>query len=317
MTHEHYEAKPGVLVLSADLVGGFVPPDVQINHVTLTKIYGDGKVVFVDPAKGPSEICQGHLDAKKITQLFDLLQAKGFFEFSDSYFTPGPTDMPTTVVTATRRGKQEKQVGAYGGALSAPPGFMDCYHALLYPQIQPSDIKKYVRKPISAEELAAGHYHGFEYQKKLNTPQDWVWVDAGRNSQWHRPEAQTHTVALDSGFMIPPVDNCRHIRISYTTSPMTAGSMIQYDRNSMSPNEFGDVGVTTRVYYAPRLAHFTLIETKGDKHLFSIAVPGTSGTKLRLVVIGDLARPSGGRLLALDDHAAIQHIYPLEFVAEK
>lgn len=316
MTHKGYETKPGVLVLSADLAGGFVSPEVMINHVTLTKIYGDGKVVFMDPAKGVSEICEGHLDSRKIAEVFELLQAKGFFGFSESYFKHGPTDLPTNVVTATRHGEHEKRVGCYGGALSAPPGFMDCYQALLYPQIQPSDVQKYVRHSISAHDLEAGFYYGFEYQKKLNTPRDWVWREAGKSSRWHKPEAQAHTVTLDSGFMIPPVDNCRHIRVHYSNDPASAGSTIQLDRNSMSPNEFGDIGITTLIYFTPRPATFTLLETKENKRLFSITVPGYSGPKLRLVVIGALAKPSGGRLLVVDEHDAIQSIYPLQVVAQ-
>jgi len=312
MTGKAYETNPDTVVLSADLVGGFVTLETLINHVTLTKIYGDGRVVFVDPAKGSSEISEGHLDARQLSHLFELLQAKGFFKFSETYIKHGPTDLPSNVVTATRRGEHEKPVSCYGGALSAPSGFMDCYQALLYPHLQPSDVKTYVRQPITDQELAAGSYYGFEYQKKLNTPQDWVWLEAGRSSRWHRPAVSAHTVTLDSSFMIPPVDGCRHIRVHYVNTPTATGSTIQFDRNSMSPNEFGDVGITTLIYFAPRAATFTLLETKGDKRLFSITSPGYTGPKLRLVVMGDLAQPSGGRLLVMDAHDAIQNLYPLQ-----
>jgi hypothetical protein len=43
-------------------------------------------------------------------------------------------------------------------------------------------------------------------------------------------------------------------------------------------------------------------------------VPGYSGPALRLVVIGDPAKPSGGRLLVTDAHDAIQNIYSLQVV---
>lgn len=311
MLDKLYDTNPGVLVLSADLAGGFVAPQVLINHVTLTRIYGDGKVVFVDPAKGSGEIHEGHLDAHQITQLFELLQGKGFFGFAESYFKPGPTDMPTYIATATRAGEHEKRVGCYGGPVSAPPGFMDCYQALLYPQIHPSSVKTYVRQPITDHDLAAGFYYGFEYQKKLNTPRDWVWIEAGRSSQWRRPEAQPHTVTLDSGFLTPAVDGCRHIAVRYSQDP-AAGGTILFDRNTMSPDPFGDIGVTTLIYFAPRPATFTLIEAKADKHLYSVTVPGYTGPALRLVVFGDLAKPSGGRLLVVDGHGAIQDIHPLQ-----
>jgi hypothetical protein len=316
MTDKGYEPGPGLLVLSADLTGGFAPPETLINRVPLTRIYRDGRIVFVDPARGSSEIFEGHLDARKISQLFELLQAKGFFGLSGTYVRYVPTDLPSNVVTARRRGEPEKRVSSYGGVLSAPAGFMDCYQALLYPQLQPSDVKAYVRRPITDQELEAGSYPGSEYQKKLNTPRDWVWVEAGRSSQWRRPEAHAHAVTLDSGFMIPPIDGCGHLRVHYRNSPAAAGSTVQFDRNAMSPNEFGDIGTTTLMYFAPRTATFTPLENKGGEHLFSITVPGYSGPKLRLVVMGDLAQPSGGRILAMEDHGVIQNIYPLQPVPE-
>jgi hypothetical protein len=181
-----YEARRGLLVLSADRVGGFVPPGVFINHVALTRIYGDGKVVFIDPAIGSGEIREGHLSEGALCDLFALLEQQGFFGFQPSYSGPG-ADMPTWVLTAHRRGESEKRVACYGGELSAPPGFMECFQRLIYPQLQPTDVMRYVRQPITEAELTAGWYYGFEYQKKLNTPATWIWADAGRSSQWRRP----------------------------------------------------------------------------------------------------------------------------------
>lgn len=183
-----FEAKPGLLVLSADRGGGLVAPGFFINHVALTRIYGDGKVVFIDPSVGSGEIREGHLPEATLCELFARMEQQGFFGFHPSYSGPG-ADMPTWVLTAHRRGEHEKQVGCYGGELSAPPGFMECFQRLIYPQLQPTDVMRYMRQPITEAELTAGWYYGFEYQKKLNTPADWTWVDAGRSSQWRRPHA--------------------------------------------------------------------------------------------------------------------------------
>jgi len=254
-----YEPNAKLLVLSADSFNHSLPPGSQINHVPWTKIYGDGRVVFVDRDKGDSEISQGHLDAKQISHLFELLQAKGFFGFADGYpAKPGFVGVGADAITAVRRGQPEKQVTCCHGAPLAPRTFQDCFKALLYPQIQPSDVKSYIREP-----------------------------------------------------MIPPVDSCRHVRVSYNDDP-AAGGTIQFDRNSMSPNEFGDIGMTTLMWCEPHSATYTLLETKHDKRLFSATVPGYSGAKLRLVVFGDPTKPSGGRLLELDDHDAIQNIHWLQ-----
>jgi hypothetical protein len=307
-----YDTDEKMMVLSADRIGGLVAPQVLINHVTQTKIYGDGRVVFINPAVGSGEIHEGKLDRKQIEKLFKLLKQKGFWSFQESYFVSGPTDMPTSVITAKLHAQPEKRVGCYGGALSAPPGFMDCFEALSYPQLQPTNVHTYVRAPISQAELDAGWYWGFEYQKKLDTPRDWIWTEAGRSSKWHKPAPAKPDVMLDSGYMIPVVDGCHRIRIGYKGNPTAAGATIQFDRNAMSPDAYGNIGVTTLVYYFPKAATFAPVQEEGDQHLFSIAVDGYSGPKLRLVVFGSLDDPQAGRLLVLDDSDHIQSIYHLQ-----
>lgn len=184
---EPFEQRPEALVLSTDVVGGLVAPNVLVNHVMQTRVYGDGKVVFIDPAVGNGMICEGRLTDEQITELFYLLEDHGFWTFADSYTVVGPTDMPSTVVMAHRRGEVAKSVSCYAGDLSAPSGFMDCHTALLYPQLLPSSVLRYERLPITKEDLKNGWYFGMEYQKKLHTPVTWVWADAGRSSKWHAP----------------------------------------------------------------------------------------------------------------------------------
>lgn len=306
-----YDADGHTVVLMADRVGGFVAPPVLLNHIPQTKIYGDGRVVFINPSVGSGEIHEGRLDRKAIEKLFALLKRKGFWSFSQSYMIHGPTDMPTSVITAKLHGQPEKRVGCYGGALSAPAGFMDCFEALSYPHLAPTDVRTYVRAPITQAELDAGWYWGFEYQKKLNTPQDWVWVDAGRSSKWQKAEPVQHAVSFDSGYMTPAVDGCRHIRISYTDSP-AAGGTIQFDRNAMSPDAYGNIGMTTLMYFFPKAATFTLVQEKDDQRLYSIAAEGYTGPTLRLVTFGSLDNPSGGRLLVLDAAGGIEEIHHLQ-----
>lgn len=308
MTHKIYEENPHLLVLSADSFNHTITPSAQIDHVFRTKIYGDGRVVFADPAKHDAEIFEGHLTGNQITQLFELLQARGFFGFADHYFDP-VVGGSTAVITATRRGKPTKTVSCYGPH-AAPLGFAECFEALGYPQIHPTAIKSYVREPITRTDLKQGWYWGFEYQKKLDTPIDWIWIDAGRSSKWSKP--MPHTVTLDSSYMIPPVDHCRHVRVDYNDDPTHADSTIQFDRNAMSPNEYGDIGMSTMMYFTPQPMTCTLLETNGSERLFSVAVSGHAGTNLQLVVFGDLASPVGGRLLELDEHNAIKNIHWLQ-----
>lgn len=43
---------------------------------------------------------------------------------------------------------------------------------------------------ISDSELLLGWYWGMEDQKKLNTPTNWIYTKAGRNSCWHEVNTQ-------------------------------------------------------------------------------------------------------------------------------
>lgn len=190
-TEIQYDMQRGVLVLSADRAGGFVPESVTINHITYTKIYGDGKVVFIDPEKGSDEIREGHLSSAQIIDLLRALQANGFWGFDPYYKADdAPTDMPSMFVTAKLKGQPEKRVGAYCGGSSAPPAFKDCYDRLVVPALEPSDVNVYVREKITREDLEQGWYYGYEYQKKLDTPLDWRWFDAGRSSAWRAPQSK-------------------------------------------------------------------------------------------------------------------------------
>ncbi len=294
-----------LVVLSADSCNHTVAPKAQFNHICGTQIHGDGRVVYTDPDKGDAEIFEGHLDASEIERMFALLDAKGFFVLADRYaeHIAGGT---TTIITATRPGKPTKSVACYRPH-AAPPGFRECYAALRHPAFHPAGIKAYVRQPITAADLAQGWYWGMEYQKKLDTPNDWIWLEAGKSSKWIRP--MHHTVTLDSSYMMPPLANCRHVSVHYTNDPAASGSMIQFDRNTMSPNAFGEIGISTKMYFTPQPATYTLLDTTGDERLFGVSVPGYIGANLRLVVIGDLARPTGGRLLEVDDHGAIHGIH--------
>lgn len=84
--------------------------------------------------------------------------------------------------------------------LSAEDGFQIEKNKVLYTIIYPNSKKAAVDQiiytfkfldeeialPISVEELSKGWYWGDINQKKINTPDDWVFKEAGRSSCWHK-----------------------------------------------------------------------------------------------------------------------------------
>ncbi|RME75053.1 MAG: hypothetical protein D6776_03985 [Planctomycetota bacterium] len=186
-----YAAAFGELVLSVDRSGGFVPASVARNHVVHTRIYGDGKVVYRTSADGDRVIYAGWLSERQICALFKLLAEKDFWNMKDSYRAQmAPTDLPSARVTAALRGGRRKSVSSYGGAISAPPGYMEIYDALHAPPLEPAQPQRYVRVPISSSDLQRGYYFGAEHEKKWDTPSNWIWVAGGGPSGadvWRQP----------------------------------------------------------------------------------------------------------------------------------
>lgn len=175
-----YDTTRDTLVLSADMNGGFVPYSYHVNHIVHTKIYGDGTVIFVDPAQGLGEIRAGTLTEPEIVALLKQASENGFWGWQQSYRAQmAPTDLPSARITVKLTGGREKAVSSYGGAFSAPTGYMEVYHALHFPALQPQGVATYLRGTITQAELNQGWYFGAEYEKKLDTPLNWVWNHQG------------------------------------------------------------------------------------------------------------------------------------------
>lgn len=178
-----YDDTRGQLVIEIDRFGGLIPPQIAQNHIVKTRIYGDGKVVYVESGSDP--IYQGQLSELEIMGLLTYIRDQGYWQMSDTlYTTPmAPTDMPTSHVSVNLRGGTSKRVSVYWGP---PAGFTEIYTRLSAPQLQPTGVLTYQRQTITQAELSQGWYYGMEYQKKLDTPTGWTWVDAGRSSRWTR-----------------------------------------------------------------------------------------------------------------------------------
>jgi hypothetical protein len=175
-----YDDSFGVLVLSADMSGGFVPYSFVLNHIVHMKIYGDGKAVYTKQADGDRIIYTGFVSEEEICALFELLAEKRFWSMQDFYRSPNaPTDMPSARISAKLRTGTEKSVGSYGGQMSAPPGYMDMYDALHAPQVKPQNEVYYIRATISQYELNNQQYIAAEHEKKWDTPLDWDWIPGG------------------------------------------------------------------------------------------------------------------------------------------
>jgi len=58
---------------------------------------------------------------------------------------------------------------------------------------------------ITQQDLDRGWYWGLEDQKKIGTPEDWHWVEAGRSSMWRAPEEEIYICPEEETINCMPV----------------------------------------------------------------------------------------------------------------
>jgi len=320
-SHLPYDTKPGAVVLSADITGGLVGPEAVVNKVVVTRIYGDGKVVFVDPRAEDREICEGKLSEAAITRLFEVLDMNGFWGLEPSYTSPGPAELPSSVIVASRYGQPARRVSCHGGALSAPPSFLACFEWLVYPALQPAGVVRYQRHPMSRMELKVGWYYGLEYQKKLGTPLDWIWVDAARSSRWQDPGELlvqgSSEWYLETGYLEPPLSGAHLVRIGRSRSLGPATVAVQFDTNEIVLDEFGDLVGATRKLCPKHDAKLALVASKDGEDLYDMKLASHDGPGLRLVLFPQPTLPyRAARLLTLNQHGAVERVIELHGVAD-
>lgn len=113
---------------------------------------------------------------------------------------PGDTSFPETIDQILSTFKFLDQLNAEGkfcGGIAANlpenqcPGGFYCKLDGSYPDAGGVCTKLTEQIPaISDLDLSMGWYYGTKDQKKPNTPQNWIYTEAGRSSCWHKPDTQ-------------------------------------------------------------------------------------------------------------------------------
>jgi hypothetical protein len=118
-------------------------------------IYEDGRVLFVEGARGHEKVMSGHVDAGVAVGLRDELVAAGFMGVpGDTNCAGGVSDL-VTVEILVRRGDAWKMASAYGlgrdGSCGAPPpkAFVEAYGRLL--KLRPRHAKPFAPEEIDVE----------------------------------------------------------------------------------------------------------------------------------------------------------------------
>jgi hypothetical protein len=121
-----WDDSPEALIVSATNCCGFVPEFVKLNYIPEAQIWGDGRIVWVQPgADNTRNVLEGKLGEDQLTALLQRAVADGFFGWEELYTSPAaPSDLPTRCVYVQLEIASRKVCEYYEGA---PQAFQDLY----------------------------------------------------------------------------------------------------------------------------------------------------------------------------------------------
>jgi len=121
-----WDPDPEALIVEIDTFGGPVPQPQALNHIPDARIWGDGRIVWVERQKDASRVVrQGQLSKQELTQLARFVVEEGFFDWHEHYQPDNPPpDMPTSHITVNLADQSQTVSQYFGGA---PAGFWRIY----------------------------------------------------------------------------------------------------------------------------------------------------------------------------------------------
>jgi hypothetical protein len=123
-----YSTNPEDLIVQANSAGGYVPDAYVESHIPDFRLYGDGRVVWVEWQDDQTKVWQGHLEADEIAALLRWIADKRFFGMKNHYAPKNPpTDLATDCVSLTLVNVQKTVCEYHSGA---PKAFWEIYGRL-------------------------------------------------------------------------------------------------------------------------------------------------------------------------------------------
>ena len=132
-----WDQDPGTLIIEADTFGGLVPQTQALNHIPDARIWGDGRIVWVERHAGAGRnVWQSQLSHQALIKLASFIIEEGFFDWQTHYQPADPPpDLPTSHISVhlADRSKTVSQYFALQQAQDdggAPAGFWRIYDAI-------------------------------------------------------------------------------------------------------------------------------------------------------------------------------------------
>jgi hypothetical protein len=119
-----WDSSPSALIVEAVHNNGFPAglgeDGFTLNYIPHTRVYGDGRIIWVTDLEGPRTVMQGKLDEERMTSLLWGIKGKGFFEWKAMYSPLFPLDNPPFDVLKFNLRSLSHQVRVSG---NPPDGF--------------------------------------------------------------------------------------------------------------------------------------------------------------------------------------------------
>jgi hypothetical protein len=109
------------LIIEAYFAGGLVPQNMALNALPAARVYGDGRIVWVEVTRGLRTVYEGTLTREQMTALLTRISDAGFFGWKSLYGPVNEVMDAGTTVLAVNLTSGRTQVAEYFEG--APPKF--------------------------------------------------------------------------------------------------------------------------------------------------------------------------------------------------
>ena len=80
-----WDTSPEALTVEASVTGGLAPTNFTENYIPDARLWGDGRLVWVEQTSGGRRVLEAHLTTQEMTDLINSFASKGFFGLKDFY----------------------------------------------------------------------------------------------------------------------------------------------------------------------------------------------------------------------------------------
>ena len=115
---------PQARLISATFCCGHITQVTLLNYIPDALVWGDGRIIWVEPDNEARRVLAGRLSVEQIEALLERMAAAGFFSWQDRYADQSVADAPDQCLSVELENQSKKVCEYFQGA---PPAFHELY----------------------------------------------------------------------------------------------------------------------------------------------------------------------------------------------